>query len=69
MDLKGEVYIINKINSCNIDSNILTDKIQYDIVIKELGTFRIIFKSKKIFEGELKFSKISRKLFNKKKCL
>ena len=67
MDLKGEVDIINKINSCNIDSNILTDKIQYDIVIKELGTFRTIFKSKKIFEGEPKFNKISRKLFNKKK--
>ena len=66
LDLKGEVDIINKINSYNIDSNILTDKIQYDIVIKELGTLRTIFKSKKIFEGEPGFKKISRKLFNKK---
>ena len=66
MDLKGDVDIINQINSYNFDSTLLKDKMQYDFVIKELGTFLAIFKIKKIFEGNPNLVKIKSKLFNKK---
>ena len=67
MDLKGDTDLINQINSFNIDTNILKDKIQKDNVIKELGTLRTIFKVKKIFEGCANLRKIRQKIFNKKK--
>ena len=66
MDLKGDVDIINQINSYNFDSTLLKDKMQYDFVIKELGTFLAIFKIKKKFEGNPNLVKIKSKLFNKK---
>ena len=66
MDLKGDVDIINQINSYNFYSTLLKDKMQYDFVIKELGTFLAIFKIKKIFEGNPNLVKIKSKLFNKK---
>ena len=58
--------IINQINSYNFDSTLLKDKMQYDFVIKELGTFLAIFKIKKKFEGNPNLVKIKSKLFNKK---
>ena len=66
MDLKGDVDIINQINSYNFYSTLLKDKMQYDFVIKELGTFLAIFKIKKKFEGNPNLVKIKSKLFNKK---
>ena len=61
--------MIKQINSFNLDcldSYFLKDKKLYDIIIRELGTLRTIFKFKKIYEGNPNWAKIRQKLFNKK---
>jgi len=64
MNLEGDVDMINQINSYNFNSNLLKDKIQIDIVMKELGTLTTIFKIKKIYEGNPYLANFRKKLFN-----
>ena len=65
MNLKGDLDMINQINLHNFNSIILKDKIQIDLVMKELGTLTTIFKIKKIYEGNPYLAKFRKKLFNK----
>ena len=69
LKLTGEIDIINKINFININSKILTDENQCNIIINELKTFGQIFRIHKIFDesiNDINLKKFRKKLMKKK---